>query len=254
MTELQQIARNTAPKRRFSLVVSGRGGRISTRFQQPIRLDPAKGYEMALVNLETYYSFPNIHERNRVFSYSPDDGANWYSIALKVGSYDIEDINAEIQRRMRQNGHGAKIIIGANRATLRAVLILREHYQVNFDVPNSIRTVLGFNEETYIYDPATQGYFESESIVNIINVSRFLVNSDIISGSYVDGVQQPVIYSFFPNVSPGMKIVQNPKNLIYLPVTVNTIHSMVTHITDQDGLPIDLRGEHLTMRFHLREI
>ena len=131
---------------------------------------------MALVNLETHYSFPNIHQRNQVFSYSPDDGAHWYSIALEVGSYDIEDINNEIQRQMRHNNHGAKITIGANRATLRAVLRLREHYQVNFDVANSIGSVLGFDRRTYAYDSATLGYNESESIVNIIYVNSILVN------------------------------------------------------------------------------
>ena len=257
MTEaavLQAIARNTEPKQGFSFIVSGKGGRITTRFKQPIRLNPAKSYEMALVNLETYYSFPNIHERNNIFTYSPDDGAHWYTITLKVGSYDIVDINREIQRQMRVNGHGAKITIAANRSTLRAVLILREHYQVNFDVDNSLNTVLGFDRRTYTYDAAAHGYSESEHIVNIINVNSIFVNSDIISGSYVDGTQQPVIYSFFPNVSPGMKIIQHPKNLIYLPVTMRTIYSMETHVTDQDGVPIDLRGEHLTVRFHLREL
>ena len=29
-------------------------------------------YEIALVNLETYYSFPNVDDTNNQFSYSPD--------------------------------------------------------------------------------------------------------------------------------------------------------------------------------------
>ena len=79
----------------------------------PLQLKESKTYEMALVNLETNNSIPNIHMHtsNNSFRYSPDDGANWFSIALSTGSYDIEDINNEIQRRLRLNKHKTKIII-----------------------------------------------------------------------------------------------------------------------------------------------
>ena len=84
---------------------------------------------MALVNLKTNNSTPNIHmyTGNHSFRYYPDDGANWFSIALSTGSYDIEDINNEIQRQLRLNKHKTKIIIDANRATLRATLTLARH-------------------------------------------------------------------------------------------------------------------------------
>ena len=54
------------------------------------------------------------------------------------------------------------------------------------------------------------GYNESPNIVNIIQVNSILVNLDIISGSYVNGSASPTIYSFYPNVSPGYKIVERP--------------------------------------------
>lgn len=58
----------------------------------------AKAYEIALVNLETYYSFPNITNENNDFSYSPDGGEVWYHILIPEGSYDIIDINNVIQQ------------------------------------------------------------------------------------------------------------------------------------------------------------
>ena len=251
---LQQIADNTDPKQGFSFVVSERGSRITTRFNPPVQLKTNRSYEMALVNLETYYSIPNIHPGNNTLHYSPDEGASWHTIRLSTGSYGIEDINNEIQRQLRLNKHKAKITIDANRSTLRATLTLARSYQVNFDVDHSLNTVLGFERRVYTYDRATDGYTEGENIVNIISINSILINSDIIHGSYVNGSQQSTIYSFFPNVDPGYKIVQNPKNLVYLPVTLNTINRMETYLTDQDGRPIDLRGEKLTIRFHLREI
>ena len=251
---LQRIADNSDPKQGFSFIVSDNQSRILTRFNPPLHLKEGRSYEMALVNLETYYSIPNIHAGNNSFRYSPDDGASWFPIELSTGSYGIEDINDEIQRQLRLNKHKTKIILDANRATLRATLTLARSYQVDFNVSNSISSVLGFERQIYTFDRATNGYSEGEHIVNIISINSILVNSDIISGSYVDGTQQSTIYSFFPAVDPGMKILQTPKNLVYLPVTLRTINRMETYLTDQNGTPIDLRGEHLTIRFHLREV
>ena len=48
--------------------------RFKTRFNPTLQLDRVKKYEIALVNLETYYSFPNIDESNNVFVFFPDNG------------------------------------------------------------------------------------------------------------------------------------------------------------------------------------
>ena len=91
-------------------------------------------------------------------------------------------------------------------------------------------------------------------MVNILTINSILVNIDIISGSYVNGSTQPTIYSFFPDVSLGYKIIENPHNLLYLPITADTIHSITIWLTHQNGNELNLRGENLSMRFHLREI
>ena len=91
-------------------------------------------------------------------------------------------------------------------------------------------------------------------MVNILTINRILVSIDIISGSYVNGFTQTTIYSFFPHVSLGYKIIENHHNLRYLPITADTIHSITIWLTDQNGNELNLRGESLSMRFHLRDI
>ena len=61
---LKQIVKDTEPKRLFSIVVSDNKTRFQTWFKLPIKLDKKKDYYMALINLETYYSFPNIDRSN----------------------------------------------------------------------------------------------------------------------------------------------------------------------------------------------
>ena len=86
-----------------------------------------------------------------------------------------------------------------------------------------------------------------------MQVNTIMVNLDIVTNSYINGTTAPVIYNFFPNVSPGVKIFQSPINLVYLPITVDTINRIKVRLTDQNHTPLDFRGEELTIRFHLRE-
>ena len=99
---LKLIANNTEPKRSFSIVVSDNKTRFKTRFKPPIQLDKKKDYEIALINLETYYSFPNIDRSNNCFTYSPNLDPLWFDIIIPEGSYHVEDINEFIQRDMRK--------------------------------------------------------------------------------------------------------------------------------------------------------
>ena len=93
----------------------------------------------------------------------------------------------------------------------------------------------------------------SEKLVNIMSVNSILVHCNIIHSSYMRGQQTPVVYNVFPNAAPGQKILEAPHNLIYLPVTVDVISTLAMWLTDQDGEHLDLRGEKLIIRFHLRE-
>ena len=137
-------------------------------------------------------------------------------IIIPEGSYHVEDINEFIQREMRKNSHYDKanykcyIEISANTNTLKSKIIIKDNYEVDFSRYKSINGLLGFHSKLY-----TSGFNESKNMVNILTINSILVNIDIISDSYVNGSTQPTIYSFFPDVSLGFKIIENLHNLLY---------------------------------------
>ena len=247
-TNTERTAKNTAQKSSFYVLLSEKNTKIKTKFRPLIQLDQNRKYEMALVNLETYYSFPNIDASNNNFRYSPDNGVTWVNINIPEGSYEIVDIQEYIQRIMKENGHEHNVTLEPNNNTLKSVLEISPNHKVDFTTANSIRTVLGFNAQVY-----TAGYNESENIVNIIGVNSLRITSDIIGSSYSNGSTDNIIYSFFPSVGPGYKIIEVPVNLVYLPITMNTISAMETKLVDQNGKLMNLRGEELSIRFHIRE-
>ena len=150
-----------------------------------------------------------------MFSYSPGANTLWFDIIIPEGSYHVKDINEFIQREMRKNDHYDKandmdnIEISANTNTLKSEMFLKNNYVADFRKYKYINSLLGFNSNLY-----TSGFHDSENMVNILTINSILVNIDIISGIYVNGFTQPTIYSFFPDVSPGYKIIENPHNLL----------------------------------------
>ena len=113
---------------------------------------------------------------------------------------------------MRKNGHYDKakekdnIEISANINTLKSEMFLKNNCEVDFRKDKSINNLLGFHSNLY-----TSGFHESENMVNILTINSILVN---ILGSYVNGSTRPTIYSFFPDVSLGYRIIENPHNLL----------------------------------------
>jgi len=102
-------------------------------FSPPIELDGTRKYEMALLNLETYCSFPNLSDENNVFRYCPsfveisgrgdeDDSMRhrqWVEVQIPEGTYNLIDIAETIKIAMKRNGHNNESIgITANTNTL----------------------------------------------------------------------------------------------------------------------------------------
>ena len=123
-------------------------------------------------------------------------------------------------------------------------MIINNNCEVDFRRYNSINSLLEFNSKL-----DTSGFNESEDMVNILTINSILVNINIISGSYVNGSTQSTIYSFFPNVSPGYQIIEDPHNPLYHPITADTINSITIWLTDQNGDEFNLRGREFVNAF-----
>src|SRR5271157_219488 len=232
-----------------SFILTGKSSDFTTCFNS-IVLDQNKQYEAALLFLDTYNSIPNITEgENNEFKYY--NGEAWKTIILSTGAYELIAINNEIKRQLIANGDSDSAIdVNADISTLKSIVnIDNQNYKVAFGLPNSIGSVLRFETEI------GHGYNVSPKIVDIIQVNSILVNIDIIMGSYVNGSSSPAIYSFYPNVAPGYKIVERPNpSLIYYPISRHDISKMRVWLTDQKGNLVDFRGETITLRIHIREV
>ena len=227
---INKLVEYATPGEEHYLIVSGSGSRLRTNYNPPMVFESSgAGYEISLLRLETYFSFPNIDSSNNCVRISIDRGVKWYEVKIPTGCYDIDSINTVMQRMLMAE-YGVKenekhVILSANKNTLKCILEIRDAATiVDFKVDNSLRSVLGFKAKRY----SGVNRYESENIVNILSVNSILVHCDIVGASRLNGIEAPVIYNFFPDVSPGEKIVSQPKHLIYIPLTMNVIPSMTS--------------------------
>ena len=226
------------------IVCRGNDSKIHTYFSPIIETSRC---EIAVVGLSTYYSYPNITDKNNKLDIC-DDKLH-HHIALPKGCYEIDDINKYI-RKVFDWKIGEEIVkIDSDSVTLRThISIKNKAWHVIFPEKKSLGTILGFESGDY----GGNKTYQSQKIANILSVNNILVQCDVISGSTINGKPAPVIFNYSPNVQAGRKIVAEPVVPIYLPVSVDHIHELSVWITDQDNNPLDLQKEDVVVTFHLR--
>ena len=139
--------------------------------------------------------------------------------------------------------------IKANSNTLRCVIELNDNELiVNFNHENSLKDVLGFN----VPQIEGKGSHEGINLANVNPVNSILVNCSAVQGSYLNGIQKPILYSFTPNVPPGYRIVENIFSPVFLPISDKNLEYMKIWLTDQNNNRLNVRGEEVTLRMELR--
>lgn len=224
----------------MTLSLSGTTSVLETHYFPPIELEPNVQYVLGLVELLTFNSIPNIDTNCNKFYVGQQ------VIEIPTGSYEIEDIERTLQGLLE--AHEIKISIKPNNNTLRS--IIKCSHEIDFRPKDSIARLLGFAPRLL------QPYIshDSDLPVTIIKVNALRVECNITEGAYINQEKVHTIHEFFPAVPPGYKIIEVPKQIIYLPITVKIIDHLQLRIVDQNGDLVNLRGEVITIRLHLKRI
>jgi hypothetical protein len=182
-----------------------------------------------------------MYESDRLFPYTLPGGKIilGQTITLAKGSYELSDI----AKKMTKLG----IDIQEQRNALTCT-VNSTRKRLNFQSPNSIGSILGFKPRILDKDQV----YESDSIVDIFKVNAISIECSIVTGSYINGRESHILHQFFPNVAPGYKIVEVPQTVVYLDILTKKLDSITVSVSDQEGRPVDLRGETVTVRIHLK--
>lgn len=88
--------------------------------------------------------------------------------------------------------------------------------------------------------------------LNPMNVIK--IECNITSGSYSNDSVAHTIYDFYPSIPFDHRIVEVPRNVIYLPLTKNVIDNLTVRLVDQNNQLINFRGVDINLRLHIKKI
>lgn len=219
----------------FTLSITGNTSILSTNYSPALQLEGE--YECALHYLSTFNSIPNIDYKNNAFHYGDDE-----IIEIPEGAYELQDIYDYLKSKIK----GGTIKLQCNNNTLKTSIFCTK--DIYFDRNNSIGKLLGFGKQTLEADIL----HESQFPINILSTTVIRIECDLVSGSYINGISSHIIHEFAPNVPPGYRIIEIPKNVIYFPVNQNIINCINIRILDINNNLVNLRGEEIQLYLHLK--
>ena len=122
-------------------------------------------------------------------------------------------------------------------------------------------TILGFTQShSYPLDDIEgfyqliSGSYKSEKPINITAIDKVHLKCNCINGSIVNGVREPILYSFALDQPPGHKIYKEPKVKLFKKINKSVLSHITLYLEDDDYKAVDFNGEPIIFTCQLIKI
>ena len=86
----------------------------------------------------------------------------------------------------------------------------------------------------------------AKKIVHLGSTNKLHLKCDVIDGSVVDGVRQPILYSFVLDKKPGFIVFCKPETIQYKKINKPVLNTITFYLEDDNYEKVDFNGENLT--------
>ena len=130
---------------------------------------------------------------------------------------------------------------------------------MRFDERSFFHNLLGF-EPYWDYKPNQLYHFNiptvyiSGKIVNLKTTNKLHLKCDIIDGSVVNGLRQPIIYNFILNKLPEFKVFCEPEPIDYKKINKSVLNTITFYLEDNNNAEVDFSQETLTFTLQMIKI
>ena len=119
-------------------------------------------------------------------------------------------------------------------------------------------TILGFTRShSYPLDD-TDGFYQiiwgsnkSDRPINIKGIDKILLKCYSLQGSIVNGIRQPIIYSFAFSSPPGHKMFKEPKVKLFEKINKSILSHKTFYLEEDDQKLVDINGETISFTCQL---
>ena len=98
------------------------------------------------------------------------------------------------------------------------------------------------------------GLYEGNKPINITGIDKVHLKCDVVDGSIVNGVREPILYCFALDQPLGHKIYKEPKVKLFKKVNKSVLSHITFYVEDDDYKPVDFNGESILFTCQLIKI
>ena len=180
--------------------------------------------------------------------------SNFVTYKLDPGIYTYKDIAVALYYILQSEypSTGSEILIRLDDITRKTKLVVRSGFiAIRFDEKSFFSTILGF---TPGWDYKHYNQYQSQKIVNLNNTNKIHLKCDAIDSSVVNGVRQPILFSFVLDKPSGYKVFCQPETIHYKKINKSVLSTITFYLEDDNNEVVDFNGETLTFTLQLIKI
>ena len=98
------------------------------------------------------------------------------------------------------------------------------------------------------------GSYKSDKPINITGIDKIHLKCDCIHGSLVNGIREPILYSFALSSPPGHKIYKEPRVKLFKKINKSVLSHITFYFEDDDYKPVDFNNETISFTCQLIKI
>ena len=190
--------------------------------------------DIKLVLDEYNSSFITYKLEPGIYSYRDLSEALFYILQSEYPSSD-----SEILIRLDDNTRKTKLVVNSGIIAIR------------FDENSFFSTILGF---TPGWDYKHYNQYLSQKIVNLSSTNKIHLKCDVINGSVVNGITQPILYSFVLDKPSGYKVFCEPETIHYKKINRSVLNTITFYLEDDNDKEVSFNEETLTFTLQMIKI
>ena len=173
--------------------------------------------------------------------------------SLNPGIYEVVDLNNILKP------DNVKVNITIDDIRLKSNLKINQ--TLIFTKKSFLYTILGFTlSKSYPLDDIDgfyqliAGSYKSDKPINITGIDKVHLKCVCIQGSIVNGVREPILYSFALSSPPGHKIFKAPRVKLFKKINKSILSHITFYFEDTDHKTVDFNGEPISFTCQLIKI
>ena len=176
--------------------------------------------------------------------------------SVNPGIYEVVDLNNALKCILPDN---VKINIAIDDIRLKSNLKINQ--TLLFTEKSFFYTILGFSQSrSYPLDDIEgfyqliAGSYKSDKPINITGIDKIHLKCDCIQGSIVNGIREPILYSFALSSPPGHKIYKESRVKLFKKINKSVLSHITFYFEDDDHKAVDFNNETISFTSQLIKI